>query len=236
MSAGRRGLILSITFIGLILWISPGQKAHAEQRYPQGQPVWQPSPRESDVGTHTLWQQSLSPDAIRDRLARFGIGDSAKSNPFEDLLRKAVMEKSPNADPKQVDAAIKKLLANKELMDRLTDMAQKHKNQNPNGSNPQFTKDELAKLAQLRPQGPNGGDPFKVPEKPLPTWNPKQFDPKQYDPGTLQKFDPKQYERDPATGYPLDNKTHRPFDPITGQALDSKNPPKIDARNWPPHR
>ena len=157
MSAGRRGLMLSCAFLGLAVWLCPGKRASAQQPI-QFQPVpMQPGGpiqpggfRDPGLGHHTIWQQNLSPDQIRALLARFG-QDEGKGDWFEELLRKTVKERNPEADPAEVDATIKKLLANKEFMNRMMDLAQKHKNEmqnNGNGNNklPKWTPEDREKL------------------------------------------------------------------------------------------
>src|SRR5438128_1557523 len=104
MSAGRRGLLLSVTFLGLVAGITRDARA-------QPQPIT--SPPDPQVGRHDLWQQNLSPDQIRDKLGKFGIGSSDALSPLERMLLDALKEKYPNSDPKQREAIAKKILADK---------------------------------------------------------------------------------------------------------------------------
>ncbi|MBN9118338.1 MAG: hypothetical protein J0I06_04110 [Planctomycetes bacterium] len=221
MSAGRRGFVLSVAFLGLAVGLCASRSAHAQpDRF---------HPTDPGAGRHVIWQQQLSPDQIRGVLSRFG-QDDGKNDWFEKMLFDTVKDRNPGVDDEQVKAAIKRLMSDKEFMDRVTDLAQKHKNQTRNNGNdvpPKLTPEDLAKLARLRPDAPNG-DPLKIPDDPnrLPPFDPRnpQFDPKKFpkiDPDNPPRFDPK-------TKFPLDPDTGRPFDPRTGDPIDPKNPPKID--------
>lgn len=223
MSAGRRGLVLSVAFLAPALWLCPGTRAHAQ---PDPFQPAQPGP-----GKHSIWQQNLGAEQIRALLAKFG-QDGGKGDWFEKMLRESVEQKNPGANKEQVDAAIKKLLGDKEFMNRMMDLAQKHKNQMPNNNGngdrpPRLSRDDLAKLAKIRPEGP-GGDPFKVAPKvgdQFPPFDPRnpQFDPKRFP--AIDPDNPPQF--DPDTKFPLD-KAGRPFDPRDGELIDPKNPPRID--------
>jgi hypothetical protein len=224
MSAGRRGLLLSVAFLAPVLWLCAGRTAYA-------QPGLRLQPIDPGAGRHTIWQHELRPDQIRDVLGRFG-QDTGKNDWFEDMLFNAVKEKNRGANDEQVKAAIKKLMADKEFMDRVTDLAQKHKNQMKNPGNgdqlPKLTPEDLAKLAKtVKADGP-GGDPFKLPNDPgkFAPFDPRnpQFDPKRFpaiDPDNPPLFDPN-------TKFPLNPKSGRPFDPRTGDPIDPQNPPKIE--------
>src|SRR5690242_2895760 len=146
MSTGRRGILLSVAFLAAALWLCPNKRAQAQPI--QFQPV-QPGFRDPQAGRHTIWQQTLTPEQIRALLAKFG-QEEGKADWFEELLRKTVKEQNPDADPAEVDATIKKLLANKEFMNRMMDLAQKHKNEMPNngGNNnklPKWTQEDRDK-------------------------------------------------------------------------------------------
>jgi len=222
MSAGRRGLMLSIAFLVLAIGLCPTQRVSAQ---PPG--VFQPLGPAQPPGKHTIWQQNLDPNQIRSFLEQFG-RENGKNDWFEDLLRRSVKEKNPELNPEQVDAAIKKFLNNKEFMDQMTDLAQKHKNQQPNNGNngppPRWTRDDLAKLSKLLPEAPKG-DPFKVPEQ-FPPFDPRnpQFDPQKFP--KIDRDNPPEF--DPKTKFPLDRDTGRPFDPRTGKPIDPQHPPRID--------
>lgn len=221
MSAGRRGLLLSVTFFGLVLWLCAGS-ARAQ---PGG---WRP--QDPGPGRHTIWQHELTPDQIRNILGRFG-QDNGKNDWFEKMLFDAVKEKNPGVNDEQVKQTIKRLLSDKQFMERVTDLAQKQKNQQKdfnNGPQPRLTPEDLAKLAKIRPEGGPDADPLQVRPDPtdLPPFDPRhpQFDPKRFpaiDPENPPKFDPK-------TKFPLDPDTGRPFNPETGDPIDLKNPPKFD--------
>jgi hypothetical protein len=218
MSAARRSSLLAVTFVGLALWLTPSRQAHAQPiRVQPIQPGFRPA--DPQAGRHSIWTHELSPEQIRAILSKFG-QDDGKNDWFEQMLRDAVQKENPNADPKQVDAAIKRLLSDKEFMNRMMDLAQKQKNQMPNngfrnGPPPNLRPEDLEKLKKLKPEAPDG-NPFKVPDRPFP----------QFDPNRFPKFDPDKFDIDKNTGFPLD-KNGRPFDPRTGQPIDPKNPPKI---------
>jgi hypothetical protein len=218
MSAARRSSLLAVTFVVLALNLAPNKRAHAQPiRVQPVQPGFRPA--DPQAGKHTIWNHELSPEQIRALLSKFG-QDDGKNDWFEQMLRDTVQKQNPNADPKQVDAAIKRLLADKEFMNRMMDLAQKRKNQMPNngagGPPPKLSPEDLEKLAKLKPETPDG-NPFKVPDQPVPKFDPNRF----------PKFDLKKFDIDKNTGFPLDPKTGRPFDPRTGQPIDPDNPPKI---------
>ena len=226
MSTGRRGLILALTFLVPAVWLCPGQRAHA-------QPGGFRQNNDPGAGRHAIWQKNLTPEQIRNALSKFG-QDDGKNDWFEDLVRDAVRNKNPNVNEEQVKAKIQELLSNKEFMDRVTDLAQKHKNERPNNANPpRLTREDLAKLAQLKPDGRNG-DPFVVPDPPANLPDPNllpPFDPRnpRFDPKQVPKIDPDNPPQfDPNTKFPLHPDTGRPFDPRNGRPIDPKNPPKIE--------
>jgi hypothetical protein len=222
MSAGRRGFVLSVAFLAAALWLCAGPSARAQF----GRPA------DGGAGKHTIWQSELTPEQIREVLSRFG-QDNGKNDWFEQMLFDAVKQKNPGANDAQVKEAIKKLISNKEFMDRATDLAQKQKNlqknpnNDPNAPLPKLTPEDIAKLAKLRPEGKNA-DPFKLPEdgNKFPVWDPRnpQFDPKRFPAIDPDEPPPK---ADPKTKLPLDPQG-RPFDPRDGNPVDPRNPPKFD--------
>lgn len=236
MSAGRRGLLLSLGFVVASLALCAGPRARAQ---PTPRFQIQGPPAGPGTGQHRIWNQSLTPDQVREALMRFGKGDAGADELILRLLRQAIRQKNPDATPDQVDALARKLLASKEFRDAVTDAIQKHRNQNPNGNAggnngppPKLTPEQLERLAKIKPEGDQGGDPFKVPEgveggpEGFPPFNPKNpnFDPKRFpriDPKDPPKFDEK-------TGFPIDPDTGRPFDPRNGRPIDPQNPPKIE--------
>jgi hypothetical protein len=226
MSAGRRGLLLSVAFLGLALWVCRGERAQAQPMRPQPG-GWQP-PMQADpnVGRHTIWQQYLTPDQIRKALGNYSHGENGTNDLLRQLIREEVKKKNPNIDDTKLDAAIDRILGDKELMNRLMDMAQKQKNQSPPGHQPRLTPEDLAKIAKLRPDAPNG-DPFKVPKfdpNDLPKWDFKKFGINPDNPPRI----------DPGSGFPLDENTGLPFNPATGERIDPRNPPRIDPKHLLP--
>lgn len=234
MSAGRRGLFLSVAFLGLALWLCPTPRAQAQPI--RVDPV---RPNDPQAGRHRIWQSELSPEQIRELLARFG-QDDGKGDPFEDLIRQLVRDKNPNADPKQVDAAVKRFMEDKEFRDRVTDMAQKYKNQMGNGGAnpkdmPKLKPEDIAKLVKVAPQNGKNGDPFKLPNDASQQNDPNNrfppFDPRNpnFDPKKFPAVDPEKPPKfDPETKFPLDPETGRPVHPVTGEPIDPKNPPKFE--------
>lgn len=240
MSAGRRGLILSVIFLGMALWLCPSQRAHAQfrkqpvkQPMPPPQPRWQFNNNNGNSEHHSIWKRDLTPDEIREMLAKFGTDNGKGDDPLLDLLRRIVQDKNSKATPEQIDEAARRLLADKEFRDRMMDLAQKHKNQFPNKGNggppPNLTKEDIAKLLQLKPNGDD--DPFKVRPKELDPRQLPPFDPRNpnFDPKRFPKIDPLNPPQfDPDTKFPIDPNTREPFDPRNGQPIDPKNPPRID--------
>src|SRR5262245_35132457 len=101
MSSGRRGLVLSVAFLGLAVWLCTGRTAHAQPAQPG--PRFQPA--DSGPGRHSIWQQQLTPEQIRELLSRFG-QDDGKNDWFEKMLFDAVKEKNPNVNDEQVKSTI----------------------------------------------------------------------------------------------------------------------------------
>ena len=252
MSAGRRGLLLSVTFFGLVLWVSPTKQARAQPLKPQPGNDQQHFQlilgHDPHAGRHTIWQRDLRPDQIRDLLAKFGQGDGGANKQLEDVIRDSVKKRNPRANDEQVDAAIKRMMADKEFMNRMMDLAQKHKNENPNrnpGDLPRLTPEDLEKLKSLRPNGDNGGDPFKLPKIDPNTVNPNP--PPRIDPNTGRPVDPPippnigqgppnaggppvpQPIIDPKTGQPLDPNPdgRRKFDPENPLGTPNDSPEKM---------
>ena len=64
MSSGRRGPVLSAGFLGLALWLCPADRALAQP------PVQLLPGRDPQGGKHSIWQQSLSAEQVRELLAR----------------------------------------------------------------------------------------------------------------------------------------------------------------------
>jgi|GEM_PF-1956903 len=235
MSAGRRGLILSFVFLAVALWLCPAQRARAQFRKQplQPQPHWQPNNNNGNTEHHSIWKRDLTPEDIREMLAKFGTNNGKGDDPLLDLLRRIIQDKNRKATPEQIDEAARRLLADKEFRDRIMDLAQKHKNQLPNNGNggppPKLTPEDFEKLLQLKPHGDD--DPFKVRPKGLDPRELPPFDPRNpnFDPKRFPKIDPKNPPQfDPDTKFPIDPRTREPFDPRNGQPIDPKNPPKID--------
>ncbi len=229
MSTGRRGLILSSLFVGLASILCSSERA-------VGQPFRQ-HPSDPGTGRHSLWKRDLTPDQVREYLAKFGQEDG-KADQFEDLFRRLLQDKNPEAPKEQVDAAVKRFMNDKEFRDRIIDLAQKQKNlqrdQKNGGQPPRLNQADLDKLVKILPEAGANGEPFKLPEEPLPKFDPNKlppFDPNnpQFDPQRFPKIDPLNPPKfDPETRFPLDPNTGRPFDPRNGQPIDPKKPPQID--------
>jgi hypothetical protein len=229
MSAGRRGLLLSGLFLGLAVWLCPGRPALA-------QPPGVRFQNDPGPGRHNIWKTQLTPEQIREALTKFG-QDDGKNAWFEDMLKQAIRERNQNPTDEQVNDHVKRLMADKEFMDRVTDLAQKLKNQRPgngNGQPPRLPQDDLNKIIQQRPQGAAGGDPFKVPDRPIAKANPDQLPP--FHPNN-PNFDRKRFPRidpdnppefDKETKFPLDPETGLPVHPVTGKPIDPKNPPRFE--------
>ncbi|MBY0459906.1 MAG: hypothetical protein K2V38_21515, partial [Gemmataceae bacterium] len=231
MSA-RRGLLLSAGFLLLVVAVCPTPRAAAQP--PRGN--WGPAqPFEDGVGNHGKSGRPISADEVRQLLARLGPkGEPEGDDLFKKLVRDQVLQQNPEANTDRVNEQIEKLLANKEFRDRLTDLAQKHKNQNPD-KDFRLTPELVEKLKQVRPgtgQTPLGtnGDPFRLPKpdpKSLPPFDPNKFDPNKFDPDEHPFLPPGQRPRiDPKSKFPINPDTGEPFDPRTGQAIDPDNPPR----------
>jgi hypothetical protein len=198
MSAGRRGFVLALAFFVAALALCPRAGA---------QPI-RVQPNDPNVGKHTIWTGQLTPDQIREFLKQH-FQNGEKNPELENLLRQQ-MAKQKNLNQKEVDEALKNLLNNKELMDRLKDLAQKQQNQFPNNNNgapPKLNPDDIERLKKLF-----GNDPFKVPPKvnpvdPVDPVNPPKVNPA--DPPKFPPFDPKVQPPPP----PFDPPQPPPFDP-----------------------
>lgn len=170
MSAGRRGVFLALGFLAAALALCP--PATAQQ---PGVLQFPEPPR--NVGRHSIWDQpQLTPDQIRDLLKL-----PRPENGLEEQLRQQLRAQNPNIDPKLFDDEIKRALGNKQLMDWLTDEAQREANKqanNPAGQPPKVSPELLERLKRQM------GEQFKVERPPV---DPKAFDPKGFDP---KGFDP----------------------------------------------
>lgn len=242
MSAGRRGLILSTAFALLALGLYQSPRARAQPESPFGR---HGGFHEPHTGRHTIWRPQLAGDQLRKLFSEYEQGDSSATKQLEDLLRGAVKQKNPNVDDARLDAAIKKLLADKEFMNRVTDLAQKHKNAPGRDPNTMVVPEDVEKdFARLRERMAQSGqpDPFKVPKADpdrLPKFDPKSFDPQNFDPDEFPHADPKNPPQiDPRSGLPVDPRTARPFDPRTGRPIDPRTgespPPKAATKNGDP--
>ncbi len=221
MSAGRRGLLLSAAFLGAVACLCPAPRAHAQPRGGFQQQPYDPGP-----GRHSIWQHGLSAEQIRQLLSQFGKGDSDAAKQLEDLIRDRVLQKNPKADKERVDATIKQMMADKQFMDRMMDLAQKHKNENPNQEF-KLTPEAIEKLKNLRPGDGKNADPFKMPK-----FDPKQpFDPNNFDQKDFPHLDPDDPPRfDPNTKRLVNPKDGKALDPRTGQPAG----PNVPVPEQPP--
>ena len=218
MSAGRRGLLLAAAFLGSALWLCPGPRAHAQPQFPMP-----PRPVDPGAGRHNIWNHGLSADQIRQLLAQFGKGDGEAGKQLEDLIRDRVMRENPKLDKDRLDSTIKQMMADEEFMNRMKDLAQQYKNENPNRK-VELTPEALEKLKNLRP-GDGKGSPFRVPKE-LPPFDPNNFDPKQFP--HLDPLDPP--KTDPDTGRLVNPKDGQALDPRTGQPAG----PNVKQKDGPP--
>jgi hypothetical protein len=233
MSAGRRGVLLSLIFLGAALSLCPAQRATAQPGRNQ--------PNDPGAGRHKLWRQELSPEEIRAILARFG-QDDGKGDPLEELMQKLLKQQNPDVNDERLREAAKRFLNDKEFRDRVIDLAQKQQNlmRDKNVKPPNLPPEDIAKLRDLlrdRFKAGDGGkgDPFRLPKEQDPPFDPNAlppFDPRnpQFDPMQWKGVDPNRPppKIDKDTGFPLHPDTGKPFDPRNGDPIDPKNPPKID--------
>lgn len=191
MSPGLRRAALSVAFLGLALAVA--------------------GPARAQDTPHKLWQRSLSPQQVRDALARMGAGENGL-DPFQEMVKDHLLKSNPGFDPAQADAVIKRLTGDKKLMDQLKQLA-KQKQTDPGRPGP-VTPDDLSKLLDQK------GD-AKLPDRPdidfkgikLPKVQPPKLDPKDPDQKVEPKVNPK-------------------LDPDPDPKLDPD--PKVDPRPDPP--
>lgn len=147
MMVGRRRLLLALGFFCLAAGLTSGQvRAQATRQNGGGPP-------------HEVWGSSLTPDQLKAALARLGSGQ-ADGNPemgqFQEMLKDYLLKQNPTLDPNdpQVQQAMKNIVGNKDLMDKLKEIA-KQKQGMP-GAAPKLSPEELNKLLKSRlPDGLN---------------------------------------------------------------------------------
>ncbi|MCE9564831.1 MAG: hypothetical protein K8U57_22585 [Planctomycetes bacterium] len=177
MTAGRRRILLSAVFLGLasLLTSTPA--------------------RAQDTSSHKLWQtRPLTPDQVREALARMGAGESGDLDPFQEMVKDYLQKNNPQLDSDQTKEIIKRLTGDKQLMDQLKQFS-KQKQTDP-GRPGKLNQDDLAKLFNSKQGG-------KLPELP-PDLNLKGF---------LPKIDP--FKVDPKIGPqpPIDPKVEPKVEP-----------------------
>lgn len=134
MLVGRRGLVLSLNFLTLVLFITSGHPVRAQQ-----------------PGSHRLWGNDLTPEQLKAALAKLS-GDG-EDNPFQEQIERLLKEKRHNPD--DIQKALKLLREKPELMELAKRMA-KQRQMDP-GRPGKLTQADLSKLVQIGPQGVQPG-------------------------------------------------------------------------------
>ncbi len=133
MIAGRRRILLSAGFLSLAVLLTT-------------------NPARAQDGSHTLWgQRNLTPDQIREALARMGAGESGDLDPFQEMVKDYLLKNNPNMNPKLAADVIKKLTSDKQLMEQLKQFA-KQKQTDP-GRPGKLNQEDLSKLLDPRQGG-----------------------------------------------------------------------------------
>jgi hypothetical protein len=154
MTIGRRRVFLALSFLCLALVLTGGL-AHAQDPAKTNK-----SFRLSPVGRippHPVWGGSLTPEQLKQALARLGQGDGdPEMGEFQEMLKNSLMKQNPNWDPNdpKLKQAIESIVGNKELMDQLKAMA--NQKQGAPGVPGKFSQDDLAKMLKSKlPDGLN---------------------------------------------------------------------------------
>src|SRR5688572_1675248 len=104
MTGGRR-VLLSAGFLALAALLG-GPAARAQDR------------------SHQLWQQNLTPEQVKAALARMGAGEAGDLDPFQQMIKDHFLKNNPQfAKDPALQEAVKKLTANKQLMESLRQYA-----------------------------------------------------------------------------------------------------------------
>jgi hypothetical protein len=209
MNPGLRRLALSAAFLGLALVVASG-------------------PARGQEPPHTIWQRSLTPEQVREALARMGAGENGL-DPFQEMVRDHLLKTNPGLQGGAAEEVIKRLTSDKKLMDQLKQLA-KQKQTDP-GRPGRVSPDDLTKLldpkandkAQVRPDIDFKG--IKLPK----------FDPPKADPKTDP--DPKAAPNpNPKLGPPpkVDTRPEPPRDPPAPPLpKDDPNPLRLDESPFP---
>jgi hypothetical protein len=169
MTVGRRRLFLALSFFSLAAILTSGLvRAQAPNQSVQ-------APRQKGGSSpHEVWGANLTPDQLKAALARLGQGDgNPEMSQFQEMLKDYLSKQNdPKLDPNNplVQEAIKNLVGDKGLMDRLKAMA-KQKQGEPGGPS-KFSQDDIAKL--LKSKLPDG---FNPPTGPTPNTQPPNIPP-----------------------------------------------------------
>lgn len=156
MSVGRRAL-LSSAFLGLAALLAP-DPASAQDR------------------SHQLWQHTLTPDQVRDALAKMGAGDFGTGDPFQKMVKDFLLKNNPGVNTTDAEEAIKRLTNDPKLMEQLKQLARQHQTDPGRVGVPKAAelekmfrdrqdKGELPKLPDGIKLGKNPADPGGPPDR-----------------------------------------------------------------------
>ncbi|VTT97539.1 unnamed protein product [Gemmataceae bacterium] len=209
MTPGLRRTALSAAFLGLALAVAPG-------------------PARGQDSPHRIWQHSLSPEQVREALARMGAGENGL-DPFQEMVKDHLLKNNPGLQGGQADEIIKRLTSDKKLMDQLKQLA-KQKQTDP-GRPGKVSPDDLTKLLDHRT---NAKQPPVRPDIDfkgikLPRFDPPKTDPK-VDPDPAPKVDPK---ADPAPKVDPGPEPPAPDLPAPPQLKDNPNTLRLDESPFP---
>lgn len=70
-----------------------------------------------DVGSHHLWQETLTAEQVRAALARRGGGEDTEW--LRQLVRDQILREHPTTDPRQLEDAIRRIMGDRRLMEQL---------------------------------------------------------------------------------------------------------------------
>ena len=174
MRVRRRSILLSAAFLGLAVFLTGIKPARAQQpKAPLAPPPVAP-------GNHTQFKESSPPtaDQIREALERRMGGGGAKTGGLDpmmlNMLREQLKQDNPKTDPQQLEAILKWLESNPQLMEQLKNEAQKQKSTGQPPDVGKLLKDfpppkgglPSAPSPNVGPMTPKGGDPGVVPMPP----------------------------------------------------------------------
>lgn len=211
MTAGRRGVLLSLGFLALAVLLIRVSPVQAQPDRP-----------------HELWSSSMTPAQIKAALANLGQGGELDTNPFQQQIERLLKDKKHS--PEDIQKALKLLKDNPQLLEMAKKMA-KQRQVDP-GRQGKLTQDDLGNLVKIGPNGVKPGPGVPPVAGQGPDGGLTKFDPSigMGDPKIDSKGDPglPRVNPDPMPGMPPDPANPPPMGPG-----GPKSPPTVDENPFP---